>query len=142
MFENTMYFVVQPISGDPLGEATIGGTCVSVETFVPQKGFTASASLDPHKQCYVLIKELCGIRLADFAKTELFRITLMKLGASTLLSRIAFYTGQLGINAKITSVFALDLLKQIKLDFLLKNQGENFCQPRKLNKVMFLENVH
>ena len=31
------------------------------------KGFTASGSLDPHKQCYVLTKELCGIRLADFS---------------------------------------------------------------------------
>ena len=93
---------------DPLGEATIGGTCASVQTFVPYKGFTASGSLDPHKQCYVLIKELCGIRLADFAKTELFWISLMKLGASALLSRIAFYTGKLGSNAKITSVFAPD----------------------------------
>ena len=43
---------------DPLGEATIGGTCASVQTFVPYKGFTASGSLDPHKQCYVLTKEL------------------------------------------------------------------------------------
>ena len=73
-----------------------------------KKGFTASGFLDPHKQCYVLIKELCGIRLADFAKTELFQISFMKLGACALLSRIALYTGTLGINAKITSVFALD----------------------------------
>ena len=43
---------------DPLGEATIGGTCASVQTFVPYKGFTESGSLDPHKQCYVLTKEL------------------------------------------------------------------------------------
>ena len=93
---------------DPLGEATIGGTCVSVQTFVPYKDFTASGSVDPHKQCYVVIKEMCGIRLADFAKTELFWISLMKLGASALLSRIAFYTGKLGSNAKITSVFAPD----------------------------------
>ena len=54
---------------DPLGEATIGGTCAYVQTFVPYKGFTTSGSLDPHEQCYVLRKELCGIRLADFAKT-------------------------------------------------------------------------
>ena len=37
-----------------LGEATIGGTCASVQTFVPYKGFTESDSLHPHKQCYVL----------------------------------------------------------------------------------------
>ena len=43
---------------DPLGEATIGGTCASVQTFVPYKGFTESGPLDPHKQCYVLTKEL------------------------------------------------------------------------------------
>ena len=75
---------------DPLGEATIGGTCVSVQTFVPYKGFTASGSLDPHKKCYLLAKGLCGIRLADFAKTELFWISLsfMKLGASALLSNL------------------------------------------------------
>ena len=54
---------------DPLGEATIGGTCAYVQTFFPYKGFTISGSLDPHEQCYVLRKELCGIRLADFAKT-------------------------------------------------------------------------
>ena len=81
---------------------------MSVQTFVPYEGFTASGSLNPHKQCYVLIKELCGTRLADFSKTELFCISLMKLGASALLSTIAFYTGKLGINAKITSVFAPD----------------------------------
>ena len=52
---------------NPLGKATIGGTCASVQTFVPYKGFTASGSLDPHKQCYVLVKGLCRIRLADFA---------------------------------------------------------------------------
>ena len=46
------------------------------------------AALDPHKQCYVLAKGLCGIRLADFAKTELFWISLMKLGASALLSKL------------------------------------------------------
>ena len=69
---------------DPLGEATIGGTCASVQTFVPYKGFTASGSLDPHKQCYVLTKELCGIRLADFAKTELFWISLMTLAKCVL----------------------------------------------------------
>ena len=54
---------------DPLGEATIGGTCAYVQTFFPYKGFTTSGSLDPHEQCYVLRKELCGISLADFAKT-------------------------------------------------------------------------
>ena len=32
-----------------LGEATIGGTCASVQTFVPYKGFTESESLLPHK---------------------------------------------------------------------------------------------
>ena len=37
-----------------LGEATIGGTCICVQTFVPYKGFTESDSLHPHKQCYVL----------------------------------------------------------------------------------------
>ena len=42
------------------------------------------------------------MRLADFAKTELFWISLMKLGASALLSRIALYTGKLGINANVT----------------------------------------
>ena len=49
------------------------------------KGLTASGSLDPHKQCYVLTKELCGIRLADFAKTELFWISLMTLAKRVLL---------------------------------------------------------
>ena len=100
---------------DPLGEATIGGTCVTVQTFVPYKGFTARGSLDPHKQCYVLIKELCGIRLADFAKTELFWISLMKLGASALLSRMALYTGKLGINANITGP---DFLKYARNNYL------------------------
>ena len=108
---------------DPLGEATIGGTCVTVQTFVPYKGFTARGSLDPHKQCYVLIKELCGLRLADFVKTELFWISLMKLGASALLSRMALYTGKLGINANITGP---DFLK-IRKEQLLKNQGKNCC---------------
>ena len=107
---------------DPLGEATIGGTCASVQTFVPYKGFTASGALDPHKQCYVL-KGLCGIRLDDFAKTELFWISLMKLGASALLSRKALYTGKLGINANITGP---DFLK-IRKEQLLKNQGKNCC---------------
>ena len=51
---------------------------------------------------------LCGIRLADFEKTELFWISLMQLGASALLSRIAFHTEKLRINAKITGVFAPD----------------------------------
>ena len=108
---------------DPLGEATIGGTCVTVQTFVPYKGFTARGSLDQHKQCYVLIKELCGIRLADFVKTELFWISLMKLGAYALLSRMALYTGKLGINANITGP---DFLK-IRKEQLLKNQGKNCC---------------
>ena len=83
--------------------------------------FTASGSLNPHKQCYVLTKELYGIRLADFAKTGLFWISLMKLGASALLSRIAFYKGKLGIIAKITSVFVPDF--EIRKEQLLKNQG-------------------
>ena len=48
------------------------------------------------------------IRLADFEKTELFWISLMQLGASALLSRIAFHTEKLRINAKITRVFAPD----------------------------------
>ena len=96
---------------------------MSVQTFVPYEGFTASGSLNPHKQCYVLIKELCGIRLADFAKTELFRISLMKLGASALQSRMALYTGKLGINANITGP---DFLK-IRKEQLLKNQGKNCC---------------
>ena len=83
-----MYLLFSRSPADPLGEATIGGTCASVQTFVPYKGFTASGSLDPHKQCYVLTKELCGIRLADFEKTELFWISLMKLGGSALLSKL------------------------------------------------------
>ena len=68
----------------------------------------SSGSLDPHKQYYVLTKGLFGIRPADFEKTELFWISFMKLGASALLSRIAFHAEKLGINAKITSVFAPD----------------------------------
>ena len=60
---------------DPLGETTIGGTCASVQTFVPYKGFTESGSLDPHKQCYVLIKEFCGIRLADFVNGAILDFT-------------------------------------------------------------------
>lgn len=32
----------------------------------------SSGSLDPHKQWYLLMKEICGMRQADFAKTELF----------------------------------------------------------------------
>ena len=32
----------------------------------------SSGSLDPHKQWYLLTKEICGMRPADFAKTELF----------------------------------------------------------------------
>lgn len=31
-----------------------------------------SGSLDPHKQWYLLTKEICGMRLTDFAKTEIF----------------------------------------------------------------------
>ena len=76
--------------------------CICSNLIVPYKGFTASGSLDPHKQCYVLTKGLRGIRLADFAKTELLWISLMKLGTSALLSRTALYTGKLGINANIT----------------------------------------
>ena len=45
----------------------------------------------------------------------------MKLGASALLSRIAFYKGKLGIIAKITSVFVPDF--EIRKEQLLKNQG-------------------
>ena len=52
-----MFFVVQSISSRPSFEATIG-TCAYVQAFVPYKGFTESGSLDPHKQCYVLTKEL------------------------------------------------------------------------------------
>ena len=51
---------------------------------VPYKGFTGSGSLDPHKQCYVFTKELCGIRLADFAKTELYWISPMTLAKCVL----------------------------------------------------------
>ena len=32
----------------------------------------SSASLDQHKQWYILTKEICGMRPVDFAKTELF----------------------------------------------------------------------
>ena len=48
------------------------------------------AALSSHiiKQRYVLTKETCGMRLADFAKTELFQISLTKLGASVLLSKL------------------------------------------------------
>ena len=48
----------------------------------------SGGSLDPHKQSYVLTKEMCGMRLTDFAKTELFRIFLIKLGASASLSKL------------------------------------------------------
>lgn len=32
----------------------------------------SSGSLDPHKQWYLLTKEICGMRLTDFAKREIF----------------------------------------------------------------------
>ena len=48
----------------------------------------SSGSLDPHKHSYVLRKEMCGMRLADFAKTELIRISLIKLGPSASLSKL------------------------------------------------------
>ena len=73
---------------DPLAEATIGGACASVQTFVSSKGFTASGSLDPHEQRHVLTEGLCCRRLADSPKTELFWISLMKPGASALLSKL------------------------------------------------------
>ena len=69
-----MFFVVQSISSRPSFEATIG-TCAYVQAFVPYKGFTESGSLDPHKQCYVLIKEFCGIRLADFVNGAILDFT-------------------------------------------------------------------
>ena len=47
-----------------------------------------AGSLDPHKQRHVLTKGLCGTRLADSANTELLWISLMKPGASTLLSKL------------------------------------------------------
>lgn len=31
----------------------------------------SSGSLDPHKQWYLLTKEICGMKSADFTKTEL-----------------------------------------------------------------------
>ena len=86
--KHNAFFLFSQSPFDPLGEATIGGTCTSVQTFVFCKGFTASGSLDPHKQRHVLTKGLCGTRLADSAKTELFWISLMKPGASALLSKL------------------------------------------------------
>ena len=112
------------------------------KTFVPYKGFTASGSLDPHKQSQVLTKGLCGIRLADFAETELFWISLMKLGAFALLSRLGqpFTQKNYALTQRLQAY--LPQIIEIRKEELLKNLGENCCQPRKLNEAMFLENVH
>ena len=123
---------------DPLDEATIGGTCASVQTFVPYKGFTASGSLDPHKQCQVLTKGLCGLRLACFSKTELFWISLMKLGTFALLSRLGqpFTQKKYALTQRLQAYLPQNI--EIRKEELLKNLG----QPCKLNEAMFLENVH
>ena len=114
-----MLFGQSPI--DPLGEATIGGTCASVQTFVPYKGFTASGSLDPHKQRHVLTKGLCGTRLADSANTELLWISLMKPGASALLSKLRqpFTQKKLGITTKRLKVY-LPRMFEIRNEEFLK----------------------
>ena len=106
---------------DPLGEATIGGTCASVQTFVFCKGFTASGSLDPHKQRHELTKGLCGTRLADSAKTELLWISLMKPGASALLSKLRqpFTQEKLGITTKRLKVY-LPRMFEIRNEEFLK----------------------
>ena len=114
-----MLFSQSPV--DPPGKATIGGTCASVQTFAFCKGFTASGSLDPHKQRHELTKGLCGTRLADSAKTELLWISLMKPGASALLSKLRqpFTQEKLGITTKRLKVY-LPRMFEIRNEEFLK----------------------
>ena len=48
-FRKQCFLLFSQSPAERLGEATIGGTCASVQTFVPYKGFTERESLLPHK---------------------------------------------------------------------------------------------
>ena len=84
------------------------------------KGFTASGSLDPDKQRHELTKGLCGTRLADSAKTELLWISLMKPGASALLSKLRqpFTQEKLGITTKRLKVYLPRMFEICNEEFL------------------------
>ena len=81
-----MYLLFSRSPADPLGEATIGGTCASVQTLSLIR-VSLQAALSTHINS-VMYSQDETIRLADSEKTELFWILLMKLGASPLLSKL------------------------------------------------------
>ena len=84
---------------------------------------------------------MCGMRLADFAKTELFRISLTKLGASASLSKLQAVGSPFTLEKALTQRLQAYLTQgfEIREEELLKNPRKNCCYPRELNEVKFLK---